>query len=104
VEARQFDEKRAEYERRHVRIVGMSPDQPADLKRFRDKYDLHLTFVSDPSHSTLEAYGAWGDRPGRGPGVIRSTVLIAPDGTIERAWYGVKADAHAEEVLAALGA
>jgi len=49
-------------------------------------------------------YGAWGDRPGKGEGVIRSTVLIGPDGTITRAWYGVKADGHSSEVLEALKA
>ncbi len=80
----------------------MSPDPPDALRRFREKYDLHFTFLSDPEHRTLEAYGGWGDRPGRGEGVIRSTVLIAPDGTVERTWYGVKADGHADEVLAAL--
>lgn len=80
----------------------MSPDQPDALLGFREKYDLHFTFLSDPDHATLEAYGAWGDRPGRDPGVIRSTVLIGPDGKIERSWYAVKADGHAEEVLAAL--
>ena len=80
----------------------MSPDPVDALRRFQEKYDLHLRFLSDPEHRTLEAYGAWGERAGRGPGVIRSTVLIAPDGRIERAWYGVKADGHAEEVVAAL--
>lgn len=82
----------------------MSPDRPEALTRFREKYDLHLTFLSDPDHATLAAYGAWGDRPGRGEGVIRSTVLIGSDGRIERAWYGVKPDGHAAEVLAALDA
>ncbi len=86
-----------------MRIVGASPDPVDALKSFRDKYTLRFTFLSDPEHRTLEAYGAWGDRPGRGPGVIRSTVLIAADGTVERAWYAVKPDGHAEEVLAALG-
>lgn len=81
----------------------MSPDPVEALERFRQKYDLRLTFLSDPEHRTLEAYGAWGERPGRGPGVIRSTVLIAPDGNVERTWYGVKADGHAEEVLSAVG-
>ncbi len=81
----------------------MSPDAPDELKRFRDKYALRFSFLSDPEHVTLEAYGAWGDRPDRGPGVIRSTVLLAPDGTVERAWYAVKPDGHADEVLAALG-
>lgn len=80
----------------------MSPDAPSALTAFQEKYDLGLTFLSDPEHAVLEAYGAWGERPGRGVGVIRSTVLIAADGTIERAWYGVKADGHAAEVLAAL--
>ncbi len=80
----------------------MSRDDPNALEDFCHKYDLHLTFLSDPEHRTHEAYGAWGDRPGRGEGVIRSTVLIAPDGTVERAWYGVSADGHAAEVLGAL--
>lgn len=80
----------------------MSPDPVDALKAFREKYDLHLTFLSDPEHATLERYGAWGERPDRGPGVIRSTVMIGTDGRIERAWYGVKPDGHAAEVLATL--
>ena len=80
----------------------MSRDEPEALDAFRRKYELGLTFLSDPDHRTHEAYGAWGDRPGRGEGAIRSTVLIAPDGKVERAWYGVSADGHADEVLAAL--
>jgi peroxiredoxin Q/BCP len=85
-----------------VRIVGMSPDTVEALRAFQDKYALRFTFLSDPDHATLEAYGAWGERPDRGPGVIRSSVLIGPDGRIERAWYGVTADGHAQEVLEAL--
>jgi peroxiredoxin Q/BCP len=80
----------------------MSRDDPGTLTDFCRKYDLDLTFLSDPDHSVHEAYGAWGERPGRGPGVIRSTVLIGTDGKVERAWYGVKADEHADEVLKAL--
>jgi len=80
----------------------MSRDKPEELRRFREKYGLRFTFLSDPEHSTHQAYGAWGDRPGRGLGVIRSTVLIDADGKVERTWYGVKADGHADEVLAAL--
>lgn len=80
----------------------MSPDPVEALRAFQDKYSLRFRFLSDPDHATLESYGAWGERPDRGPGVIRSTVLIGPDGRIERAWYGVKADGHAQEVLDAL--
>jgi peroxiredoxin Q/BCP len=82
----------------------MSPDPPDALKRFREKYDLHFTFLSDPDHGVLERYGAWGDRPGRGPGVIRSTVLIDPDGDVAEAWYRVTPDGHAVSVLETLDA
>lgn len=102
MEALQFEERRADFDARGVRIVGMSPDPVEALRAFQDKYSLHFTFLSDPDHATLDAYGAWGERPGRGPGVVRSTVLIDRDGRIERAWYGVKPDGHAQEVLEAL--
>jgi peroxiredoxin Q/BCP len=46
-----------------------------------------------------DAYGAWGDRPGRGEGVIRSSFLVGPDGRVKKAWYFVKPDGHALEVL-----
>ncbi len=82
----------------------MSPDPTDALKAFEKKYDLHFTFLSDPDHATLEAYGAWGDRPGRGPGVIRSTVLLSPDGKVENVWYRVTADGHAAHVLETLDA
>ena len=80
----------------------MSPDKSAALKRFRDKYSLRLTFLSDPDHSTIDAYGAWREKRPSVLGVSRSTVVIGADGRIERAWYGVKADGHAETVLAAV--
>lgn len=85
-----------------MRILGISRDDGDALRRFREKYHLHLTFLSDPDHATTEAYGAWGERPGRDVGVIRSTVLVGPDGRVERVWYAVKADGHAQEVLAAV--
>lgn len=85
-----------------MRIIGISRDAPEELTSFCGKYDLELTFLSDPDHAVHDAYGAWGDRPGRGEGVIRSTFLIGTEGKVERAWYGVTADGHAQEVLAAL--
>jgi peroxiredoxin Q/BCP len=80
----------------------MSPDPPEDLKLFRDKYKLGFTLLGDVGHTALEAYGVWGDHPGRGPGVTRSTVLLSRDWIVERVWYGVSPDGHAQEVLAAL--
>lgn len=83
-------------------VVGVSPDGADSQQRVRSAFGPRLPLLSDPEHRTLEAYGAWGERPGRGPGVIRSTFLIDERGTVRRARYGVKADGHASEVLAAL--
>lgn len=86
-----------------MKIIGVSPDDAESHRRFREKYGLRLDLLCDPDHHVLEAYGAWGERPDRGPGVIRSTFLVDPSGRIQRTWYGVQADGHAAEVLAAPG-
>jgi len=101
-EACQFNDNLQRFQRAGVPVVGVSPDAPESHVRFRNKYGLRLRLLSDPGHETMAAYGAWGDRPGRGEGVIRSTVLVGADGAVKRAWYGVKADGHAAEVLTAL--
>ena len=101
-EACQFNDNLRQFQRAGVPVIGISPDAPESHVRFRDKYGLEFPLLSDPTHQTMAAYGAWGERPGRADGVIRSTVLLAPGGTVERTWYGVKADGHAAEVLEAL--
>lgn len=101
-EACQFNDNLQQFQQAGVPVVGVSPDAPEKHVRFRNKYGLRFTLLSDPKHQTLAAYGAWGERPGKADGVIRSTVLLAPDGTVARTWYGVKADGHAAEVLEAL--
>ena len=103
-EACQFNETLQQFQQAGVPVVGVSPDAPESHVEFRGKYGLRFTLLSDPEHRTMAAYGAWGNRPGRGEGVIRSTVLLAPDGTVKQAWYGVKPDGHAAEVLQALKA
>ena len=101
-EACQFNDNLQQFQQAGVPVVGVSPNDAKSHVRFRNKYGLKFTLLSDPGHQTMAAYGAWGDRPGRGEGVIRSTVLLGPDGTVTRSWYGVKADGHAAEVLRAL--
>ena len=103
-EACQFNDNLQRFQQAGVPVVGVSPDAPESHVEFRNKYGLRFTLLSDPSHVTMADYGAWGDRPGRGEGVIRSTVLIGADGVVTQAWYGVKADGHAAEVLQALKA
>jgi thioredoxin-dependent peroxiredoxin len=103
-EACQFNDNLQQFQQAGVPVIGISPDAPESHVRFRNKYGLQFPLLSDPTHEAMAAFGAWGERPGRGDGVIRSTVLLAPDGTVQRSWYGVKADGHAAEVLEALKA
>jgi len=102
-EACGFNDSLTQFEAAGVPVIGISPDGGASHQAFRAKYGLRFPLLSDPEHTTMARYGAWGERPGKGPGVIRSTFLVAADGTVERAWPAVKPDGHAAAVLAALG-
>jgi peroxiredoxin Q/BCP len=105
-EACQFNDNLTAFQSADVPVLGISPDSAASHVRFRDKYGLRFSLLSDPSKSTMEAYGAYGEKMMYGKpvvGVIRSTFLIDEKGKVAKAWYGVKADGHAEKVLAELG-
>jgi peroxiredoxin Q/BCP len=87
--------------------LGISADSAAKHQKFREKYGLSFPLLTDADHAVGEAYGAWGEKTMYGKktiGVIRSTFLIGADGTVERAWYHVKADGHAAKVLEELTA
>lgn len=101
-EACQFNENLSAFERAGLPVIGVSRDDPASHRRFREKYALRFPLLSDPEARTHRAYGAWGARPGRGEGVIRSTFFIDADGRVRKAWYAVRPDGHAHEVLAEL--
>ena len=106
-EACQFNENLAAFRAAAVPVIGISPDPANRHGRFRTKYGLEFTLLSDPDHAVMEQYGAWGEKSMYGKkivGVIRSTFVIGPDGQIERAWYNLKADGHAARVLAEVGA
>jgi thioredoxin-dependent peroxiredoxin len=80
-----------------IDVVGISPDTPAKLARFREVEHLTFPLLSDPSRSVLEAYGAYGEKTLYGKkitGVIRSTFVVGADGRIEQALYNVKATGH----------
>jgi thioredoxin-dependent peroxiredoxin len=96
-EACDFRDNLADLGQLGIAVIGISPDQPTKLAKFRDKEGLTFPLLSDPGHAVLEAYGAYGEKKLYGKttvGVIRSTFVIGPDGTIERALYGVKATGH----------
>ncbi|VAX17412.1 Thiol peroxidase, Bcp-type [hydrothermal vent metagenome] len=83
----------------------MSRDKPAAQKKWADKYDLPFPLLSDPEHAIHEKYGAWGEKNMYGKkvmGVLRTTVVIGPDGKIVKIYKKVKAAGHAAQVLADL--
>jgi len=87
-------------------VVGISPDSPAKLAKFRAKEGLTFPLVADADKSVLTAYGAYGEKQNYGKtvlGVIRSTFVIGPDGRIEKAMYNVKATGHVAKLRRELG-
>jgi peroxiredoxin Q/BCP len=88
-------------------VWGISPDDAASHARFRRKFDLQFTLLSDVDHAICEAYGTWVEKTRDGRtfmGVQRATYLVGPDGRIAAAWPKVTARGHAAEVRAALDA
>lgn len=89
-----------------LEVVGLSPDSPAKLAKFRERDGLNFPLLSDPDKSVLTAYGAYGEKQNYGKtvlGVIRSTFVIGPDGRIEKAFYNVKATGHVAKLRRDLG-
>lgn len=87
-------------------VLGISPDTPEKLAAFRDKEHLSLTLLSDPDKAVLTAWGAYGEKKLYGKvvqGVIRSTLVVDEDGTVEHAFYNVKATGHVAKLRRDLG-
>lgn len=86
-------------------VLGVSKDTVEKHCKFRDKYGLTFPLLSDVAGAVIEAYGAWGEKVLYGQkkmGIIRSTVIIGPDGKVKKVFPKVKVDGHAAEVLAAV--
>jgi peroxiredoxin Q/BCP len=87
-------------------VVGISPDSPAQLAKFRERDSLTFPLVADEDKKVLTAYGAWGEKQNYGRtvvGVIRSTFVIDEAGRVERAMYNVKATGHVAKLRKDLG-
>ncbi|HEY7142827.1 MAG TPA: thioredoxin-dependent thiol peroxidase [Streptosporangiaceae bacterium] len=101
-----FRDSRADLAGSGLTVLGISPDSPAKLARFRDKEGLTFPLLSDPDRGVLTAYGAYGEKMMYGKttvGVIRSTFVIDADQRVERAYYGVKATGHVARLRKELG-
>lgn len=107
-EACGFRDLWGDIEKTGTAVLGISPDDAASHQKFVSKYELPFTLLSDPDRTVMEKYGAWGEKNMYGKktmGVIRSTVLIGPDGKVRKHWKRVpKAESHPEKVLEAINA
>lgn len=104
-EACAFRAAHDEFRRINAVVLGVSRDTEASHKKFAEKYELPFALLSDPDHTVLEAYGAWGEKKNYGKismGTIRSTVVIDEKGMVEKVFSKVQPDGHPLEVLAAL--
>jgi peroxiredoxin Q/BCP len=87
-------------------VVGISPDKPDKLAKFAQKESLTYPLLSDAERVVMDAYGAYGEKTLYGKkvtGVIRSTIVIGPDGTVALPKYNVKATGHVASLSKALG-
>jgi peroxiredoxin Q/BCP len=94
-----------ELERTGAIVLGVSPDEPSKHVKFREKYDLPFTLLSDTEHTVAEAYGTWVEKSMYGKtymGMERSTFVIDADGNVAKIMRKVKPDEHADAVLGAL--
>ena len=106
-EACEFTSQLARFEKLSATVLGVSPDSAARHQKFIRKHKLKIDLLSDPDHKVLSRYGAWGEKKMYGKtfeGVIRSTVIISPEGRIAAHWPKVKAAGHAEQVREELAA
>ncbi len=105
MEASGFRDAFGEFKKRKVTVLGVSPDAPAEQKKFHEKFSLPFALLCDTDKKVAQAYGVWKEKNMYGKivmGIERSTFIIGPDGKVAKVFSKVKADGHAQEVLEAL--
>ena len=106
-EACAFRDANHEMQKRGIKVLGVSADDPASHQHFAEKYGLPFTLLSDTDTSVSQAYGVYGEKNLYGRkfmGISRVTFLIDKEGVIRKVWRKVKPAEHAEEVLATIEA
>lgn len=101
VEACDFTAGLKAFEKLDATVLGCSADSPESHRKFIAKHKLKIGLLSDPEHTTLKAYGAWGEKNNYGKvtmGIVRSTVIVDPAGKVAHHWPKVRAEGHAEAV------
>jgi peroxiredoxin Q/BCP len=105
-EACDFRDSLVRLQRAGYQVVGISPDKPEKLARFVQKESLTYPLLSDSDRAVMDAYGAYGEKTLYGKkvtGVIRSTIVVGPDGNVTLPRYNVKATGHVAALSKALG-
>ena len=83
-------------------VIGLSPDQPPALAKWKAKERLPYALVSDPDHAVAEAYGAWGEKSKFGKkymGILRGHAIIGPDGALEDIRLGISPEESVQEAV-----
>lgn len=107
IEARDFTALLPDFEAAGAVVLGCSKDSVKKQENFAAKQELATALLSDAEGDVCERYGVWAEKMNYGKtymGIVRTTYLIAPDGTVARVWPKVKVDGHAQEVLDAVRA
>ena len=97
-----FRDRFPRIETANATVLGLSPDQPKALAKWKKKEDLPYTLLSDPEHEVAEAFGAWGEKSMFGKaymGILRGHAIIGPDGTIEDLRLNISPDESVEEAV-----
>jgi len=105
VEACEFRDNIKKIEKKNAVVIGVSPDDTKSHLKFKDKYDLPFTLLSDGTHKMLEDYGVWQEKSMYGRkymGIVRTTYVIDEKGKIENIFEKVKVDGHVNEVIESL--
>lgn len=104
-EACDFRDRHEFFSGRGYEILGVSPDKPEKLAKFKSEHGLPFDLLSDPDNEVSAAFGAYGMKKNYGKeymGIIRSTFLIDESGTVEQAYYNVRAKGHADRIAKAV--
>ena len=105
-EACDFRDSLSSLQGKGYEVIGVSPDEPEALAGFTGDFSLTFPLLSDPDHTVALAYGAWGEKLVNGEiveGIVRSTVVVDPEGKVTLAQYQVQADGHVAALKEALG-
>jgi peroxiredoxin Q/BCP len=102
IEAIDFTSKLPDFAKNNAVVIGVSPDSPKRHQKFIEKHELKVILASDEEKKILEEYGVWQEKKMYGKtyfGVVRSTILINPDGMISEIWEKVRVKEHVQSVF-----